>query len=238
MPNSAIVSNPPQLPATTQEYVKYLLKMRGWTVQKLCDETGLSKSTMDKFLAGQTYDTSFTNVKTAVKRLGGSLDYLAEIKAAEAADHAPASVSPPPQEKAIRDDYPALALLVESYEKEIERNEARHKEEIQRTSTVQDKYLTHVVELVEAGRQALITQHSSAIQHVKEICDTAVLETNRHLDSFRRGRNVWRAVSLMFVLIVFFVSGWIVWEFSNLSTGLTGYLLRQAGLISMAGGPT
>lgn len=234
MPNSAnSVPNPAQMPESTQEYVKYLLKTRGYSVQKLCDETGLSKSTMDKFLAGQTYDTSFTNVKKAVKHLGGSLDYLAQIAAEEDAP-APAK----PQDKPRTQDLSALPFLVESYEKEIDRINANHEKEVQRVSAVHEKYLAHVVELVETGRQALISQHTAAISHAKEICDTAISETRQHLDSFRRGRNVWRGVSLALVVIMFVVAGWLVWEFSNLSTGLTGYLLRQAGLISMAGGPT
>lgn len=246
MPNSAIVPNPPQMPATPQEYVKYLLKMRGYTVQRLCDETGLVKSTMDKWLAGQTMDTSYTNVQTAVKKLGGSLNYLAQIENDSEPEPAP------PVAKEAKETFssnPSMELanfLVESYEKEIRRNAEHHQLEIQRVTAVHEKYLADVTSLVETGRQALITQHAAAIQHtkdmnhstiahVRELCDAAVLEKQKHLESFKGGRDFWRGCAVVLAGVVLAMAIWLVWEFSNLDLGLTGYLLREAGLISMAG---
>lgn len=234
MPNSAFVPNPPQMPSSPQEYVKYLLKMRGYTVQKLCDETGLVKSTMDKWLAGQTMDTSYSNVETAVKKLGGSLDYLAQIES----DDKPA----PPVPKEAKETFsspPSKELsnfLVESHEKEIRRISEQHQQEIQR-----------ITDLVETDRQALISQHASAIQHtsemnqntiatVRELYDAAVMEKQRHLESLRGGRDFWRVLSIIFICACFAIIIWLVWEFSNLARGLTGYLLREAGIISIAVG--
>ena len=220
MPNSAIAPNPPQFPQTPQEYVKYLLKIRGVTVQKMCDDLypALSKSTVDKWLSFQTTETSFSNVKTMVKYLGGSLDYLAQIESE--AEPLP----PPPEDKKPRADNPSLDRLVDSYEKEISRITEHHQREI-----------TRVMELVETGRQALISQHSAAIAHAKELCNTAIAETQKHLESFKAGRNVWRGTALALAGIILGIAVWLVWEFSNLSSGLTGYLLRQAGLLSLAG---
>lgn len=237
MPNTAIAPNPPQFPETPQEYIKYLLKIRGISVQKMCDDLypKLSKSTVDKWLSFQTTETSFSNVKEMVKYLGGSLDYLAQIEAKADSSSAP-SVPPPQDEKKIKADYPALALLAESYEKEIHRMAEQHQQETQRISSVQEKYLAHVVDLVETGRQALITQHASAIQHIKELCDSSVKEKQDHLESFRSGRNFWRAFAVAMSGVALLMAVWLIWEFSNLDLGLTGYLLREAGLISMAGG--
>ena len=250
MPNSAIVPNPPQMPSSPQEYVKYLLKMRGYTVQKLCDETGLVKSTMDKWLAYQTQDTSYTNVQTAVKKLGGSLNYLAQIEESEP-DPAPAPAPAVPEEaKKSFSSHPSMELanfLVESYEKEIRRNAEHHQQEIQRVTDVHEKYLADVVSLVETGRQALITQHNSTVQHmtatcdnsishIKELCDGIVKEKHDHLKSFEKGRDFWRGCAVFLGGVVIGMAIWLVWEFSNLDLGLTGYLLRQSGIISKIGG--
>lgn len=220
-----------QLPRTTQDYVKNLMRLRGVTVQKLCDDTGLVKSTLDKWFAGQTADTSFSNVKTMVKYLGGSLDQLAQIEASAAPDPAP-----DPQEKNILADDPAMALLVESYKKEVESNSEQHQMEIDRFSNVHEKYLTHVLQLGEKSRQALIAQHNAAIQHTRDMCDAALAEKQRHLESFKKGRDVWRGVSLVLVILILVISVWMVWEFINLPLGLTGYLLRDAGILSMVEG--
>lgn len=236
MPNSAIIAANLQNSQAARDYVKQLLKKRGATVQMMCDETGLVKSTVDKWLAGQTADTSFGNVRTMLNYLGGSLDVLMSQATPEAA--APPAPASAPAEKRIpiNAEYPALALLVESYEKEIHRIGEHHQQEIQRTSAVHEKYLAHVVELVETGRQALITQHANAILHTKALCETALEEKQHHLLSFKAGRNVWRGVSLVEACVLLGIAVWLVWEFSNLSSGLTGYLLRQAGYIAGTGG--
>lgn len=249
MPNTAIVPNPPQMPSSPQEYVKYLLKMRGYTVQRLCDETGLVKSTMDKWLAYQTQDTSYTNVQTAVKKLGGSLNYLAQIEESEP-DPAPSPAPAVPEEaKNAFFNQPSMELanfLVDSYEKEIRRNSEHHQLEIKRVIDVHERYLADVVSLVETGRQALIAQHTSTVKHMQEscessithtkaLCDSIVQQKQEHLESFESGRNVWRTLALFAIGAVTVLAVWLVWEFSNLDLGLTGHLLRQAGLISMAG---
>lgn len=227
MPNSAIDIQNAQLPTTPREYVKYLLKNRGVSVQKMCDDTRLSKSTMDKWLAGQTVDTSFGNVVAAVSYLGGSLDHLAKIQS-ESPSPAPDPKSNP---KNGQEDYPALALLVNSYEKEIHRINDQHQLEIQRVESIHSKYLTHVVELVETGRQALITQHTSAIGHFETLTNITINEKQKHLDSFRKGRDVWRTVSFVCFGLLAAALVYVVWELSNLPLGLTGHLLRSAGLM-------
>lgn len=71
------------MPQHAAQYIKTLLQQSNprITVQKMCDDCPtLVKSTVDKFLAGQTTDTSWLNVMTMVKYLGGSLDKLAEIQ--------------------------------------------------------------------------------------------------------------------------------------------------------------
>lgn len=71
------------MPQHAAQYIKTLLQQSNprITVQKMCDDCPtLVKSTVDKFLAGQTTDTSWSNVMTMVKYLGGSLDKLAEIQ--------------------------------------------------------------------------------------------------------------------------------------------------------------
>lgn len=250
MPNSAIIPNPPQFPQSPQEYVKYLLKMNGVTVQKMCDDLypALSKSTVDKWLSFQTTETSFSNVKTMVKYLRGSLDYLAQIEFASES-HTPAA-SVPKEAKEAFSNHPSMELanfLVDSYEKEIRRNAEHYQQEIQRVTAVHEKYHSDVVTLVETGRQALITQHNSTVQHmkatcdnsiahIKELCDSAVAEKQRHLESFRSGRDFWRAFAVASLGVVLTMAIWLVWEFSNLDLGFTGYLLRQSGIISKIGG--
>lgn len=225
--------------------------MRGISVQKMCDELypALSKSTVDKWLSFQTTETSFSNVKAMVKYLGGSLDYLAQIEASAQPEPAPAPAVPEEAKKSFS-SHPSMELanfLVESYEKEIRRNAEHHQQEIQRVTAVHEKYLADVTSLVETGRQALITQHAAAIQHtkdmnhstiahVRELCDAAVLEKQKHLESFKGGRDFWRGCAVVLAGVVLAMAIWLVWEFSNLDLGLTGYLLREAGLISMAGG--
>lgn len=250
MPNSAIAPNPPQFPETPQEYIKYLLKIRGISVQKMCDDLypTLSKSTVDKWLSFQTTETSFSNVKVMVKYLGGSLDYLAQIENASGAQ--PPAGSVPKEAKEAFSNHPSMELanfLVESYEKEILRISDHHQQEIERVASVHEKYLADVVSLVETGRQALITQHTSTVQHmtatcensishIKELCDGIVKEKHDHLKSFEKGRNFWRGCAVFLGGVVIGMSIWLVWEFSNLDLGLTGYLLRQSGIISKIGG--
>lgn len=249
MPNSAIAPPPPQFPATPQEYIKYLLKFRGVTVQKMCEDLypALSKSTVDKWLSFQTTETSFSNVKAMVKYLAGSLDYLAQIEAASDSassdSSAPAAPPVPADVKYARDDYPALRLLVDSYEKEINRTAEQHQQEIGRVSAVHEKYIAHIVDLVETSRQALIAQHNSTVQNMREACDRAISHTRelcastveekqKHLNSFRGGRDFWRVCAVVGFGLVIGIVIWLVWEFSNLDLGLTGYLLRQSGLIN------
>ncbi len=236
MPNSAIVPNPPQFPETPQEYVKYLLKMRGITVQKMCDELypALSKSTVDKWLSFQTTETSFSNVKAMVKYLGGSLDYLAQIEAYSE----PASVpSPPPpqEEKKIKADYPALALLVESYEKEIHRNAEHHHQELERINQQQTDYLDRFRRVNEESRTIYLEQHKAATENLVKAYDKALLEQEKHLNAAIRGRNWWRGLSLVLIVALLFVVGYAVFEFSSIESGITGYILRKHGIISMVG---
>lgn len=226
MPNTAIAPNPPQFPETPQEYIKYLLKIRGISVQKMCDDLypKLSKSTVDKWLSFQTTETSFSNVKEMVKYLGGSLDYLAQIEAN--ADSSSVPAAPPPQdEKKIKADYPALVLLVESHEKEIQRIEKNHLDGLERFRR-----------LNEETRTILIDQQKSALDNLIKANDKALLEQEKHLNSFIKGRNWWRALSLVLIAALLFVVGYAVFEFSNIDSGITGYILRKHGIISMAGG--
>lgn len=235
MPNSAIVPNPPQMPSSPQEYVKYLLKMRGYTVQRLCDETGLVKSTMDKWLAYQTQDTSYTNVQTAVKKLGGSLDYLAQIAAAAPDVPSVPASQPPQEEKKIKADYPALVLLAESYEKEIQRDADYHRQELERINSQQQGYLDRFRRLNEESRTIYLEQHKTATDQLVKAYDKALLEQEKHLNSAMRGRNWWRGLSLVLIVALLLVVGYAFFEFSSIESGITGYILRKHGIISMVG---
>lgn len=226
MPNSTIAPNPPQFPETPQEYIKYLLKIRGISVQKMCDDLypKLSKSTVDKWLSFQTTETSFSNVKEMVKYLGGSLDYLAQIEAKADASDAP-SAPPPQEEKKIKADYPALALLVESHEKEIQRIEKNHQD-----------WLDRFRRLNEESRSILIDQNKTATDNLMKANDRALLEQEKHLNAAIKGRNWWRGLSLVLIVALLLVVGYAVFEFSSMESGITGYILRKHGIISMAGG--
>lgn len=235
MPNPVIVPNPPQMPSSPQEYVKYLLKMRGYTVQRLCDETGLVKSTMDKWLAYQTQDTSYTNVQTAVKKLGGSLDYLAQIEAAAPDVSSVPSAHPPQEEKKINADDPALVLLVESHEKEIQREADLHRQALDRISSQQQVYLDRFRRLNEESRAIYLEQHKTAIDQLVKAYDKALFEQEKHLHSAIRGHNWWRGLSLVLIVALLLVFGYALFEFSSIESGITGYILRKHGIISMYG---
>lgn len=226
MPNSTIAPNPPQFPETPQEYIKYLLKIRGISVQKMCDDLypKLSKSTVDKWLSFQTTETSFSNVKEMVKYLGGSLDYLAQIEAKADASDAPAA-PPPQEEKKIKADYPALALLVDNHEKEIQRIEKNHQD-----------WLDRFRRLNEESRSILVDQHKTATDNLIKANDRALLEQEKHLNAAIKGRNWWRGLSLVLIVALLLVVGYAVFEFSSMESGITGYILRKHGIISMAGG--
>lgn len=237
MPNTAIAPNPPQFPDTPQDYIKYLLKIRGISVQKMCDELypTLSKSTIDKWLSFQTTETSFSNVKAMVKYLGGSLDYLAQIEAKADASSAPAS-PPPQEEKKIKADYPALALLVESYEKEIQRDAEHHKQEIDRIEKNHLDALERFRRLNTESRTIMIEQHKTATDNLIKANDKALLEQEKHLNAAIKGRNWWRILSLALIVSLLVVVGYAVFEFSSMESGITGYILRKNGIISMVGG--
>lgn len=237
MPNTAIAPNPPQFPDTPQDYIKYLLKIRGISVQKMCDELypTLSKSTIDKWLSFQTTETSFSNVKAMVKYLGGSLDYLAQIEAKADASSAPAS-PPPQEEKKIKADYPALALLVESYEKEIQRDAEHHKQEIDRIEKNHLDALERFRRLNTESRTIMIEQYKTATDNLIKANDKALLEQEKHLNAAIKGRNWWRILSLALIVSLLVVVGYAVFEFSSMESGITGYILRKNGIISMVGG--
>lgn len=93
------------MPQHAAQYIKTLLQQSNprITVQKMCDDCPtLVKSTVDKFLAGQTTDTSWLNVMTMVKYLGGSLDKLAEIQTQAVLP------DPPPPAPVHHDPSPAM----------------------------------------------------------------------------------------------------------------------------------
>lgn len=210
------------MPQHAAQYIKTLLAQSNprISVQKMCDDTGLLKSTIDKYLAGQTADTGWTNVMTMVKYLGGSLDVLADIQkaavqekqAAPAAQHA---------------DNSALAMLVDSYQKEIQRMETYHNDTLERFRRINEE-----------SRAALIDQHKADSAHIVEKCNEIVRERVEHFNSMKKGRDFWRTLSCFLILALIAIAVWLVWEFSNFDKGLTGHYLRMLLQQSLAGGTT
>lgn len=196
------------MPQHAAPYIKTLLQQSNprITVQKMCDDCPtLVKSTVDKFLAGQIADTSWSNVATMVRYLGGSLDELAEIRARSAASPStPLPVSAPPQP-----DLPH-GLTIEG---------------------LLDRFRVNHVD----ARNALVQQHTAALEIVKKQCDDIIVEKNGHLASMEKGRNFWRTLSCVLMLVIVAAAIWLVWEFSNFDKGLTGYYLRML-MQSVSGG--
>lgn len=234
------------LPQHARDLIKTLISRRkatdpNFSVQKMCDDKGLPKSTIDKFLAGQTNDTSWFNVVAMVSYLGGSLDELAGIQREAAMDEAAqqlqqASPSKPSDpDKSIRAEYPALALLVESYEKEIRRNADHHQAELDRTVAQHVDYLERFRRLNKESADSLVAQHTAAYTSLARACQEALEQQKDHLNSALRGRNVWRYVAIgliiAFGLSVIGLSVYAVWEFSDPYTGFTASMLRRYGIL-------
>lgn len=228
------------------DYIKLLISQRkasdpSFSVQKMCDDLNLPKSTIDKFLARQINDTAWSNVATMVCYLRGSLDYLAGIQREAAMDEAArqlqqASPSKPSDpDKSIRDEYPALAFLVDSYEKEIHRNADHHQAELDRTVTQHTDYLERFRRLNKENADSLVAQHTAAYSSLARACQEALEQQKDHLNSALRGRNVWRYVAIgliiAFGLSVIGLSVYAVWEFSDPYTGFTAAMLRRYGIV-------
>lgn len=234
------------MPQHARDLIKSLIARRkttdpNFSVQKMCDDKNLPKSTVDKFLAGQTNDTSWSNVVAMVSYLGGSLDELAGIQRAAAADEAaqqlqqPQPAKQPDSEKSIRAEYPALALLVESYEKEIRRNADHHQAELDRIASQHADYLERFRRLNKESSDALLAQHTSAYDSLSIACQKALDEQKHHLHAAIHGRDVWRYVAIgliiAFGLSVIGVSIYALWEFSDPYSGLTSIMLHRYGIL-------
>ena len=208
------------MPAHAAEYVKTLLAQSNprISVQKMCDDTGLPKSTIDKFLAGQTFDTGWNNVMVMVKYLGGSLDTLADIQKKAVQE---AQANPVPQKA----DNTALTMLVESYKQEIQRIESYHQNTLDRFRRVNEE-----------SRAALIDQHKTEAAHIADKCSEIVKEKVEHFNSMRKGRDFWRTLACCMIAALVLIAVWLVWEFSNFDKGLTGHYLRMILQQSLAGG--
>lgn len=220
------------MPQHASDYIKTLIAKRklvdkNFSVQVMCDDLNLPKSTIDKFLTKQTSDTGWSNVSAMVVYLDGSLDELAGIqrKALNESYQQIVADAPKPAPVPASSDNPAVSLLAEF-----------HRQEVQRITDQHTTQLDRFRRLVDQSREALIAQHTTAFAHMQAMSDRALLEMERHRKSFEDGRDAWRKVAI--VLMVAIVAGviYVTWEFSNLYGGVTGYLLRQAGLISPAGG--
>ena len=61
------------------EYLKELMKIRGWSCTKLSEECGTPKSTLQKLLSGETEDPRLSSFYPPVKALGASLDRMLEL---------------------------------------------------------------------------------------------------------------------------------------------------------------
>lgn len=187
------------MPQHAAEYIRTLLAQRSprVSVQKMCEDCNLQKSTIDKFLSRQTFDTGWNNVMTMVKYLGGSLDHLAEICPQVVQEAAPPPASAPVPASAAHSTPSVDALL--------------------------DRFRDMHTETV----SALVSQHSSAISHMHEQCDAVCAEKQRHLSAMENGRNFWRALACALIGILFLAILWIVWEFAHFESGLTGHFLRD-----------
>lgn len=207
------------MPQHAAQYIKTLLAQHNprISVQKMCDDNALPKSTIDKFLAGQTSDTSWFNVMTMVKYLGGSLDQLADIQTTAVQNEM--KVNPTPAA-----DSTALHMIVESYRQEILRNEANHQDTLERFRRLN----------LEA-REALVDQHKAESSHIREKCEDIVEQQKIILDKMEKGRNFWRILSCCLIALLVLVIIWLVWEFANFEDGLTGHFLRML-MQSLSGG--
>lgn len=221
------------MPLHASDYIKTLISKRklvdkNFSVQVMCDDLNLPKSTIDKFLTKQTNDTGWSNVASMVVYLDGSLDELAGIqrKALNESYQQIVADSPKPLPvSAPASGDPTVSLIMDF-----------HRQELQRLADQHASQLDRFRRLVDQGREALISQHTTESAHMQAMSERALLEMERHRKSFEDGRDAWRKIAI--VLLFFLVAGvvYITWDFSNLYSGITGYLLRQAGLISAAGG--
>lgn len=234
------------LPQHARDLIKSLIARRkatdpNFSVQKMCDDKGLPKSTIDKFLAGQTNDTSWFNVVSMVSYLGGSLDELAGIQREASIDESARQPqqSPPAKpaesEKSISDEYSALAFLVESYEKEIHRNADRHQAELYRTVSQHVNYLERFRRLNKESADSLVAQHTAAYSALEIACQKALDQQKDHLNSALRSRKVWLYVAIgliiAFCLSVIGLSIYALWEFSDPYSGLTSIVLQHYGIL-------
>lgn len=234
------------LPQHARDLIKTLISRRkatdpNFSVQKMCDDKGLPKSTIDKFLAGQTNDTSWFNVVAMVSYLGGSLDELAGIQREAAMDEAAQQLQqslpskPSDPDKSIRAEYSALVLLVDSYEKEIRRNTDHHQAELDRTVAQHVDYLERFLRLNKENVDSLVAQHTAAYASLARACQEAIDQQKDHLNSALRGRNVWRYVAIgliiAFGISIIGLSVYAVWEFSDPFSGFTAAMLRRYGIV-------
>lgn len=220
------------LPQHARDLIKTLISRRkatdpNFSVQKMCDEKNLPKSTIDKFLAGQTNDTSWSNVVAMVSYLGGSLDELAGIQrqalkeeAAQDPKPAPASAAPANDLPKARADHSSLDLLSQSHEKEIARLTTQHTD-----------YLDRFRRLIDNDRTALVSQHTAAYTALAEACKETLKQQSAHLDSALRGRNSWRMVAIVLICVLVAVGVYAVWEFSDPYSGLTSAMLHRYGIL-------
>lgn len=222
------------LPQHASDYIKTLIAKRklvdkNFSVQVMCDDLNLPKSTIDKFLTKQTSDTGWSNVSAMVVYLDGSLDELAGIQRKALSEsyqqimaEATKPVPSPPVSSATD---PTVSLIMDF-----------HRQEVQRLADQHATQLDRFRRLVDQGREALIAQHTTESAHMQAMSERALLEMERHRKSFEEGRDAWRKFAIVLMVVLVVGVAYVTWEFSNLYGGVTGYLLRQAGLISAAGG--
>lgn len=229
-----------------RDLIKTLISRRkatdpNFSVQKMCDDKGLPKSTIDKFLAGQTNDTSWFNVVSMVSYLGGSLDELAGIQREASMDesvqqiqHASSS-NPTDPDKSIHAEYSVLALLVESFEKEIRSNADHHQAELDRTVAQHVDYLDRFRRLNKESADSLVAQHTAAYSSLASACQKALDQQKDHLNSALRSCKVWRYVAIgliiAFGLSVIGLSVYAVLELSDPYSGLTSIMLHRYGIL-------
>lgn len=245
------------MPQHGADYIKTLVEKRktedpSFTIAKMCEECGTPKSTCDKYLAKQTSDTSWNNVANWVMYLGGSLDVLAGIQAVavkaevkeEVMEEVTEKVSEQVKEEVeedvkeavrLRSQYPALALLVESYEKEIKRISDTNDEFATRISNQHEKDLDRMQEINKDALFSLAEQHCKESQHIVDMANESEKRIFKHLRAMEKGRNAWRGLSIALLILLIASAIYAVWEFSNLYAGITGYMLEQSGLISYIG---
>lgn len=245
------------MPQHGADYIKTLVEKRktedpSFTIAKMCEECGTPKSTCDKYLAKLTSDTSWNNVAKWVMYLGGSLDVLAGIQAVAVKDEVKEELMEEVTEKVseqvkeeveedvkeavrLRSQYPALVLLVESYEKEIKRISDTNDAHSNQIAEQHEKDLDRMQEINKEALFSMAEQHSTANQHIIDMSKESEKRISMHLQAMEKGRNAWRGLSITLLFLLVAAAIYAVWEFSNLYVGITGYLLEQSGLISYIG---